>query len=91
MLNPLFNIFLNLCFEKEGRVVPLIPYPGCAGVCTVRWKALLSNEVGSCLLNFLTQHCQEWNEVLWFDTCGGQNRNGKIIVILMPLIITVVR
>ena len=45
-----------------------------------------SNEVGSCLLKFLTQHCHEWNEILWSDTCEGQNRNCDIIVILMSLV-----
>ena len=45
-----------------------------------------SNEVGSCLLKFLTHHCHEWNEILWSDTCEGQNRNGNIIVILMFLV-----
>ena len=45
-----------------------------------------SNEVGSSSLKFLAQQCREWNEILWSDTCEGQNRNGNIIVILMSLV-----
>ena len=46
-----------------------------------------SNEVGSCLLNFISQHCQEWKEIiLWSDACEVQNRNGNIVALLLSLV-----
>lgn len=43
-----------------------------------------AQEVGSCLLKYFSEHISEDIEelILWSDSCGGQNRNIKIVLIL---------
>ncbi|CAG9573071.1 unnamed protein product [Danaus chrysippus] len=43
-----------------------------------------AQEVGSCLLKYLGEHISEDVEelILWSDSCGGQNRNIKLILML---------
>lgn len=43
-----------------------------------------AQEVGSCLKKFISHHFKEGVEdlILWSDSCGGQNRNIKIVLML---------
>lgn len=43
-----------------------------------------AQEVGSCLLKYLGTHISDDVEelILWSDSCGGQNRNIKIVLML---------
>nr|CAH7749983.1 unnamed protein product [Callosobruchus chinensis] len=45
-----------------------------------------AQEVGSCLVKYINLHLKNGVEhlVLWSDSCGGQNRNLKTCVIMLP-------
>ncbi|XP_050309753.1 uncharacterized protein LOC126745792 isoform X1 [Anthonomus grandis grandis] len=47
-----------------------------------------AQEVGSCLKNFIDLHPKEniRELVLWSDSCGGQNRNIKIVLLLKKIL-----
>lgn len=47
-----------------------------------------SQEVGSCLVRFIKNHLDKDVEdlVLWSDSCGGQNRNIKIVTMLKAVL-----
>ncbi|XP_063232506.1 uncharacterized protein LOC134536634 [Bacillus rossius redtenbacheri] len=44
------------------------------------------DEIGSCLLKYLSTFPSMERLVLWSDSCGGQNRNIKLVVLLMCLV-----
>ncbi|VEN43467.1 unnamed protein product [Callosobruchus maculatus] len=47
-----------------------------------------AQEVGSCLKKFIDQHLKNGVEdlILWSDSCGGQNRNIKIVLLLKKIL-----
>ncbi|XP_046990994.1 uncharacterized protein LOC124596062 [Schistocerca americana] len=44
------------------------------------------NEIGSCLLKHLNANPTKETVVFWSDSCGGQNRNLKLVTILMHIV-----
>ena len=49
-----------------------------------------SNEIGSCLFNYLKRLPNHISEISMFsDTCGGQNRNQNVCAILLHAVRTI--
>lgn len=44
------------------------------------------DEIGSCLLKHLGNNPTKTKIILWSDSCGGQNRNFKLVSLLMRLV-----
>lgn len=44
------------------------------------------DEIGSCLLKYISEHPTKEKIVFWCESCGGQNRNFKMASLLMRLV-----